>query len=198
MAISLSQVFRTDNVVVRFIDNTAVLTPPLGGPSQRITRNGSRYAADISIPSLSEACARTLIAAQLRSRTEGLPLSIPVPRPPQGVLPAAARVNGAAQVGALLAIDGLGAGEVVPALQPFNLTSGGRAYLHMTTSAVTASGGGAVNLTIAPRLRFSPADNALLNFATPVLEGYLPPDSTDWELQALLAYGVAFTITENE
>ncbi len=198
MAIDLPLLPRTASVVPGLTDNSARLKPPLGGPSQTILRGGNRYYAKVSIPALKydTTCARAWIAAMLRHKTEGGLLRLRWPQADAASLPVAALVNGAGQTGALLAADGLGAGVAAPALSFFSFISSGKSYLHSTTSAVVADGGGAAFLTIAPSLRVSPADNLALNFTTPVIEGEMDLGPVEWTLERLRWVGVSFTITE--
>jgi len=198
MAIDLPLLPRTASVVPGLIDNSGRLKPPLGGPSQTILRGGNRFYAKVSIPALKHdtTCARAWIAAMLRHKTEGELMRLRWPQADAAALPAAAKVDGAGQAGALLVADGLGAGGAIPALSFFSFLSAGKSYLHSTTSAVIASGGGGAALTIAPSLRVSPADNLALNFTAPIIEGEMDIGPVEWTLEHLRWVGVSFTITE--
>jgi hypothetical protein len=44
------------------------LTPSLGGPTQRLTRLGARFAVEITLPSVKEGCARTWLAARQKAK----------------------------------------------------------------------------------------------------------------------------------
>lgn len=198
MAIDLPLLPRTASVIPGLIDNSGRLRPPLGGPSQTILRGGNRFYAKVSIPALKydTTCARAWIAAMLRQKTEGGLLRLRWPRTDAATMPAAAKVDGAGQAGALLVADGLGAGVAVPALSFFSFVSGGKSYLHSTTSDALADGAGRAALTIAPSVRISPADNLALNFIDPVIEGELDLGPVEWTLERLRWVGVSFTITE--
>jgi hypothetical protein len=181
----------------RLIDNSAMLVPILGGAQQLIARLGSRFALDVQLPPLEPVDARGFIAARLRSKTEARTLTIAWPQP-LGTALGTPTVNGAGQLGASLAVHGLPASVTIPALTPFSFTAGGRSYLHLTTSDVTASGGGGATLPIAPMLRKSPADATALIFAAPVLEGFLEGNTVEWSLERLRWASSSFTLAENE
>jgi len=198
MSVLLPEVPMLADVSGRLVDFGATLAPPLGGASQQIARLGDRYAYDITLPSLSDSCARNWIGARLRAKARAETLVLLVPRVKKSGLPAGALVQGGSQLGTTLDTDGLGAGTFIPAFTPFSFQSGGRHYLHMTTDDATANGGGAASLSISPMLRVSPADNLALDFLTPKMEGFLEGTTVAWDLRRLKRYGTSFTLVENE
>jgi hypothetical protein len=200
MAIDLPALPKTATVVPGLTDNSARLKPPLGGPSQTILRGGNRYYARVTIPALRNdtTCARGWLAAMLRHKTEGGLLRLAWPQAGASTLPAAAKVDGAGQAGALLVVKGLAPGSQIPALAFFSAVSGGRSYLHSTTSPAAADFTGRAALTIAPSARFSPPDNLALNFPAPIIEGELDTGPVEWTLERLLYVGISFTLTEIE
>lgn len=199
MSVALPALPNLAEVHPRFQDNSAVLTPALGGPVQQIARLGSRFAVDIVLPALTVDQARPWIAARLKARTEAQTLTLEWPQAgPAEAVGGDPVVNGAGQAGARLNVSGLPSGAVVPAQTFFSFSSGGRSYLHATTADATANGAGEVQLHIAPMLRASPADETALEFAAPVIEGFIDGSSVDWNLERLLWTTTAFTLTENE
>lgn len=198
MTVQLPAVPLLAEVSARLVDFAGMMQPPLGGPGQLVARMGDRYAIDVSLPSLSASCAADWIAARLQAKADVATLSLIWPQPRPAGLPTTGRVNGALQLGTSLVVDGLGAGRVLKRLTFFSFSKAGRSYLHATTSAVTASGGGAATLTISPMLRVQPDDDTHLEFVNPVIEGFLDGTTVDWDLRRLRRVGTSFTLMENE
>lgn len=199
MSVALPVLPNLAEVHPRLLDNSAVLTPALGGPVQQISRLGSRYAVEVVLPSLTVDQARPWIAARLKAKTEAATVRLEWPQAgPAEAVGGNPAVNGAGQAGARLNVSGLPSGAVIPAQTFFSFVSGARSYLHATTAAATANGSGEVQLHIAPILRASPADETALEFEAPVIEGFIDGSSTDWTVERLLWTTTSFTLTENE
>ena len=56
------------------------LVSTLGGPTQRITRVGSRYAAEVQLPSLDADCAAKWLACPLQAEAQGQTLGLTMPQ----------------------------------------------------------------------------------------------------------------------
>jgi hypothetical protein len=52
------------------------------------------------------------------------------------------------------------------------------------------------DLAINPMIRTSPADNAVTEFAEPMVEGFLSGNETMWTVDVARTVGLSFTITE--
>lgn len=181
----------------RLLDFGAVLTPPGGGPSQRLNRLGNRFAVDVvAATSRSGAEGRILVARLMRALTEGvlLPfwqgLDVGTPGTPQ--------VNGGGQQGSTLQLKGFTSGYAVREGQFFSIIYGGRRYLHAAAADVTASDTGTMALPIVPMLRISPNDGATCEFVQPMIEGFLAGNQVQWQLQLAPYTDVSFTVTEAE
>ena len=172
-------------------------TNPMGGDIQYIARAGSRYAAQVILPTMEYDDARAWLAARLRAVTEGDTVSLTWPQPTQSTL-GTPRVNGASQLGSSLITDGFTNSIAIPQLAFFSFSQDSHHYLHAVTSSGSASGGGAATVSIAPMLRTSPADNALLEFVSPTIEGFMDTGDVEWSMDVLMHIGVSFTITENK
>lgn len=163
-------------------DFSARNAPPGGGQDQRIARLGDRWAVRYTLPALPAAFALALQSALGRARTEGLTIRCAFPVAP----------------GAPTGVTGVGAinSTLVTVTDPpaaaldrfFSFESAGHAYLHQ----VTAIDGDTVS--VAPRLRA--ALTGALNFAEPVVEGFLD-GATSWDIERLAHTGVTFTISED-
>lgn len=179
----------------RLLDFGLLLTPPLGGPAQRLNRLGNRYAIDVSLPPLEATTAgRIYVARLLRGLTEGVIFPFPQDFAP-GAVGTGVVVNGGGQQGSTLQLHGFPTGYVVREGQFFSFIYAGRRYLHVAT-ADTAETGGAMALPIAPMLRVSPNDGAVCEFAQPMIEGFLSGSALEWQLQQAPYTTLQFTITE--
>jgi len=186
MPVTFPTIPRGTTFTPRLVRVSGDLTSPLGGPTQRITRLGSRYAADVALPSLDAACAARWLACPLRAEAEGLTLALVVP---QMIKPKdLGAVTGTGAVGSDVVTY---AGAAPSVGMWFSFQAGGRAYLHF----VTAVDGAAHTLKVSPLLRKPMAAGTVLEFQAPVLEGFV--DDTAWSLEFFRFVGHRFTITES-
>lgn len=168
---------------------------PLGGSAQRVNRLGSRWRCEIELPPMTPADARIWAAALSRGLREGVSWAVRQVGTPNGS-PGPVLVAGAGQAGASLAVDGGTRGYVARAGQWCSIQTGGRRYLHQIAAPVQFSSSGTATLELEPLLRRSPADNAAVELAAPVIEGLLdgPPG---WTIDAgRLVRGLTFAIEE--
>lgn len=171
------------------------LTPSTGGPNQRFTRLGSRFALDLTWPAMLKADAEALIGALINAETLGQTVIARWSMSPLAVALGSPLVNGGSQAGATLNADSFTSGVAIPVGTPFSFVAGGRNFMHVTRAAVTATGGAAA-LPIGPMLRASPADNTALNFATPQIEGWPQGDELGWDVDTAMHYGLTVKIFE--
>lgn len=168
-----------------------------GGVHQRFARKGSRWRVTFSaLPSLNAACGRQLIASRLKARAAGSTVTAPWPQPAASAL-GSPTVNGAGQSGRTLICNGFTAGVTIPAGLFFSVSVAGRSYLYQVALATTADGSGNATLTLSPMLRASPAASAALNFAAPVIEGFITDAGETWSISMNTWFDLpAFTIEE--
>lgn len=151
---------------------TSVLRPAFGGPRLPLARKGDHWAIDIEVGGLDLECGSALIADLVRASGE----TVSVALPKMGSDPALAvdqAVYGAGQAGSLLTIDGLPVGYTVRKGRFFSLVTAQRRYVYIVTAPVVADGNGRATLAIWPMLRAQPADNDLVEFRAPRLEGFI-------------------------
>lgn len=105
-------------------------------------------------------------------------------------------VNGAAQTGKSLIIDGLTAGATGKAGDWLQLGTGATTHLHKLMQGFTANGSGQATLDIFPRLRASPVDNAGIILANAKGIWRLASNDTDWSIDVAISYGLKFSGVE--
>lgn len=199
MAVTLPELPNLAEVHPRMLDYSAVLSPALGGPVQQISRMGSRFAVEVTLPAMTAEQAASWIAARLKAKTENQTLTLAWPQAgPRPAVGGAPYVDGSGQAGARLNAGGFSAGATIPKNTFFSFSNGDRYFLHATTADAVADGAGDVQLHIAPILRSSPADLTWLAFNPPIIEGFIDGASVDWSLERLLWTTTSFTLTENE
>lgn len=181
----------------RMLDFGTDMTPPLGGATQRTTRLGSRWALDVTYQAMGMPYAEAFIAARIKARANGYTLKLGWPQPAVGATAAgaSAAVNGGGQAGLTLNAKLLGTGTI-PAGAFFSFVGpSGRNYLHQVTDATVITAHVAA-LPIGPMLRETPADGAALAFVTPIIEGYIPGQTEDWQLDRMVWSTFKFTLQE--
>lgn len=195
MAIILQGLPRQTRYSMRAISAANTLSPAFGGADQRLSRKGSRFALDVSIPALSAAgCGMGLIADLLRGETETLVLEIPEHLP--AVAYGAPVANGVS-TGSVLAVKGLTPGAVIHKGKFLSIILLGQRFVHIVTAEMTVPAGGLVSLPIWPMLRRPTIDGAVIELAAPKIEGFIEPGQ-DWSINSLKAVGMSFTLKERE
>lgn len=195
MAIMLQELPAKTEYSMRAISAANTMSPAFGGADQRLSRKGSRFAIDVSIPALSAAgCGAGLVADLLRGETETLVLAIPEHLP--AVAYGAPVANGVS-TGSVLAVKGLTPGAVIRKGKFVSVILSGQRFVYMVTAQVTAPVGGLANLPIWPMLRRPTADGAVIELAEPKIEGFIEPGQ-DWSINSLKAVGMSFALKERE
>jgi hypothetical protein len=172
-------------VTPQLIRTSGDLVSTLGGPTQRITRIGSRYAATVELPSLDAACAGRWLACPLQAEAMGDTLALVMPQ----------------MIDVSHMVPNLGTGAAGSSRVTFTATTpsvgmwfsflaNGRHYLHLITGADAAT----KTATVSPLLR-APMANTPMDFIHPILEGFA--DDTSWSLEYFRFVGHKFTLTES-
>lgn len=194
MAILLSNLPRQTQYSMRVVSAANDMGPAFGGNTQRLARKGTRFGIDVSVPALRQAgCGMALITDLVQGETEVVAFDIPEAFDPHpyGV----PLVKGAGQAGSILNIDGLTPGVIVPKGKFLSVIVGGQRYAYLVRAVTVADAAGEAALPIWPLLRKSPADNAVVELASPKIEGYVPTGQ-EWSISSLKAVGLSFTVTE--
>lgn len=182
----------------RVISNAARFVSPLSRVGQSVQRPGTFWACFMELPPLDEAEAGEW--APILAQMAGGRASAYVAPPYRNNLGSVGTplINGAAQVGSNLAIDGLPNGKVFPAGRWLCYDTSTFRMLHMTTAEVTANGSGQATFPVFPAIRKSPADNAAVNFVNPTCEMKLEEADIDvLNLSDPVTYGASFALVED-
>lgn len=167
-----------------------------GSVQQRFLNVGDgKYAVDVTCPPMDFNDASALVGGLLRAQREEvtMPWIQPglvntVAAPTYGVDP------GSSENATTIGVSG-GGENVVRAFQFFNVIGpDGRRYLHAATQANVVPG----TLLIAPALRIPAGSQTVLDFVTPLIQGFVQGQETPWTVDAARHYGVAFTVMERK
>lgn len=175
----------------------AVAVSPFSLSQQAYVWPGQAWAFDLELPPMRRPAAEAWIAwlLSLNGREGTFLLGDPDATVPRGTW-AAATVNGAGQTGGQLIVDGMGAGATALAGDYLMLGSGSSARLHKVLADVVANGSGQATLTIWPKLRSSPADNAPLTLANAKGVFRLTSNEMPWSTDQASLYGLSFAAVE--
>ncbi|MFA5989679.1 MAG: hypothetical protein WC803_08750 [Sphingomonas sp.] len=186
----------TARIVPQLVDFGSIVTPPLGGEQQRLNRLGNRWALTVQLPPMKiEPAGREWAAALNEGVTEGVVFAFPQVDFDVGT-PGATLVNGGSQTGSTINLDGFSANYPIRKGQFFSVIIGGRRFLYQSRADIAATAGGTVALAITPMIRKSPADNAVCEFAAPMIEGFLQGQGNQWTVDLARTVGLEFTIFE--
>lgn len=198
-AVALPSLTRPWQAQWQYLDFGTDAIPPLGGVAQRAARLGNRHAVTFStLPGLDANCGAALMAALSKARATGSTVSVAWPQPPFATAIGTPLVNGASQSGLSLIVDGFTASTTaLKAGRFFSLSVSSRNYLYALTDDLIVNGSGQATIALDCMLRASPADNAAIEFHTPLIEGFVDGMTQSWTVEMLANYGVpAFTIRE--
>ena len=181
------------SMTVALISTKNTLTPATGGDEQEIRRKGSKYALTFSLPVITYS--HSMDWSDLHAEGETVVMRVFQPGFDTGA-PGAPLVKGAGQIGSALIVDGLTPGYVIRKGQFLSVLTGGQRFLYRARADVTASGGEAV-IQLGTLLRRPPADNAAVELAQPMIEGFVR-DLGEWTVGVDRLVSLQFTIRERE
>lgn len=198
MTVELPREPRQASITFTPVDYGGLLTPSTGGPSQRLNRNGNRWSVSVQLPPMRiDALTRQWIAALTKGMRDNVRFYILQPGLAVGA-PGQPKVNGGAQAGVSLAIDGGTPRYAYRASQWVTIETDGVGSLYMVAEGAIADGTGAVTVTIEPPLRVKPADNDAVHVGAPFIEGSLGQGGVPWTIDVARTIGLSFTVTELE
>lgn len=196
MPITLPIIPAPRGITARLVSRRRDLEPSTSGPTTRVRRLGSRWAMDFDLPPMRYADAMAWVAALTSAEADTVLMRVPQPEFHTGA-PGAPLVNLAGQLGASINLDGFGA-YTAKAGQWFSLIISGQRYLYQVAADKAAVAGVMAALVVNPMIRRSPADNAVTEFAVPIIEGFLSGRETGWTVDVARLVGLSFTISERE
>lgn len=180
-------------MTVALISTKNTLTPATGGDEQEIRRKGSKYALTFSLPVM--AYSQSMAWSDLHAEGETVVMRVFQPGFDTGA-PGAPLVKGAGQIGSALIVDGLTPGYVIRKGQFLSVLTGGQRFLYRARADVTATSGEAV-IQLGTLLRRPPADNAVVELAQPMIEGFVR-DLGEWTVGVDRLVSLQFTVRERE
>jgi hypothetical protein len=159
------------------------------------------WMADVQLPPMTRANAETWVAAlaSLNGREGSFLLGDTANTSPRGTATGTPLVNGAGQTGYDLATDGWTPNitGILRAGDWLQLGSGSTARLYKVMQDANSNGTGQATLTLWPRLRSSPADNAAITVSSPKGRFMLAMDGAEWSIDEAKIYGLSFTAMED-
>lgn len=173
---------------------------PFTFASQTFVHQGQAWGASVTLPPMKRDWAEPWISflIALKGKKGYFLLSDPNGLTPQGLVSGTVRVNGANQVGDVLAIDGM-TPNLVNAFKAgdyIQLGSGASARLHKIVTDVTANSSGGALVDIWPDLRASPADNDIVTYQNAAGLFRLTSNQRAWNINQMSSYGITFDCEE--
>ena len=186
------------------ISKATEMSGPLGGPTQRVLRVGSRFKVDFTFGPMEYGDARQWLARLIAA--EASPAAMPFPqrgfRPFNPASSDFVRVNGAqtatTNTGGVLNVGGGQPGFELVSGQFFHLSAQAddRRYIHQVRDDVTFASDGTATLNIQPPLRVVPTAGDALEFVVPLMEGFIAL-GWNWSIEWINRVGLKFTLTED-
>jgi hypothetical protein len=172
------------------IDNT----PQYSGPRQRVSRLGDRWKLDVTCRPLPYTQAVGVVAALVQGTSQRV--VVPVQQPGLTIgTPGSPVAASAASGGTTISASGFTASYAIQAGQYCSVVHGGKRFLHIITSATTATAGGAATLSVWPMLRTPITAGDVLEFASPKIEGFLATTQA-WSVGLAKSVGLTFVVEE--
>jgi hypothetical protein len=204
MAISYPRVLPTNigfaQITLRAVNQTSTTMSPFTYKQQIYNHTGQRWEAECQIPPLKRDDAEEWIAWLLSMKGQGgtFLLGDPLGATARGTLGGTPVVNGAAQIGGSLDIDGctvsvtnwLKAGDYI------QLGSASTATLHKILQNVNTNASGQATLDIWPSMRTAPTDGATVITSNAVGRFRLNSGQQDWSINNISSYGITFAAVE--
>lgn len=185
------------SISIRARNVVAATASPFTGQQNLVRHQGAWWEAEISLPPMDRPDAEEWIGflMSLKGRYGTFLLGDPAATSPRGTWAGTPLVQGAGQTGESLVVDGFNAGATAKRGDYFGIGSGGTARLYKVLTDATAAAG-AMTLDIWPRLRESPADNAVVTTASAAGLFRLASNDTEWSVDLARIYGLSFAAVE--
>jgi hypothetical protein len=174
-----------DRMRFGMVSNTQEHTSPLSGSTQTIELPSPRWVAELTYQRRPPEQAALLQAflAKLRGRAGRFYMPNFQRAIPRGTIAGTLQVNGAAQTGSSLILDGATPATSFAIGDYFSVNY----ELKIVTAVATSDGAGNITVSFSPPLRASPADNAAVTLSSPTAIFRLEEDKSYWDDEAGLS-----------
>ena len=184
------------NITLRAVNTVGMTMSPFTYQQQAVAHAGQRWEVDVTLPAMNRADAEQWVAflVSLRGLLGTFTLGDPVGASPRGSAGGTPLVNGASQIGGILAIDGCTASQTgwLKAGDYIQLGTAGTATLHKVLKDADSNGSGQVSLDIWPYIRTAPSDNATVVVTNTVGRFRLSSNEQNWNIRETSIYGITF------
>lgn len=177
---------------ITLIDN-GVTQRALSNKLTRHGRGGAHFRLDVVAGPFCAKDARPLIAKLQAAKNEGLRIAYPL----LGKQCGNGLVAGANQTGTSLAVDGMMQGMMIREGYTFSIETAGKHYLYFVKDAARVASDGTATLSLTTPLRVSPADNDVVHFAKPYIEGIVEGEEWGWTLSSDRVIPISFSVEES-
>jgi hypothetical protein len=188
------------SITIRKLSVVGMDASPFTLQPQTYTWPGQMWFADVQLPPMKRPEAEAWIAAlvSLNGKEGSFLLGDTANLLPRGIGTGTPLVKGGSQTGTDLITDGWTAGQtgILKAGDWVQLGTGSTARLHKNLVDVNSNGSGEATLTLWPKLRSSPADNAALTVSSPKGR-FMLAQEIEWSIDEAKSYGLSFQAVED-
>jgi hypothetical protein len=188
------------SIVLRKRSVVAVGVSPFGLIPQVQVSGGQQWAGTFTLPPMQRATAEPWLAAliSLNGQEGSFLAGDTANTAPRGVGTGTPLVKGAGQTGYDLVTDGWTTSQtgILKAGDWLQLGTGTSSRLYKVMADANSNGSGEATLTLWPKLRSSPADNAAIVVNSPKGR-FMLGEEFDWSIDEAKVYGLSFAIVED-
>jgi hypothetical protein len=168
--------------------------------AQSYTWGGQLWMAEVQLPPMTRASAEAWLGklVSLNGAEGSFLLGDTANLTPRGIGTGTPLVMGGSQTGYDLITDGWTAGQtgIMKAGDWLQLGTGSTARLYKVMADANSNGSGQATLTLWPRLRSSPADNAAITVSSP-MGRFMLAQMPEWNIDEAKVYGLGFQAVED-
>jgi hypothetical protein len=195
-----AQAVKTSAVSIKQKSVVGVGVSPYTLEQQTQVHQGQCWVMDIEWPAQSRDIMDPLITAfiSLNGREGTFLMGDPSSTTPKGIATGTPLVKGASQTGYDLVTDGwtINKTGIMKAGDWIQLGTASTARLYKVMVDANSNASGEATLTLWPKLRSSPADNAALTINSPVSNWRLTTDGADWNVNVIKFFGLKVSAQE--
>lgn len=188
------------SITIRKRSVVGVDASPFTLQAQAYVWSGQLWLASVQLPPMARATAEAWVAAlvSLNGAEGSFLLGDTANLTPRGIGTGTPLVNGGSQTGYDLVTDGWTISQtgIVKAGDWLQLGTGSTSRLYKVMADANSDGSGNATLTLWPKLRSSPADNAAITVNIPKGRFMLAQD-IEWSIDEMKVYGLSFEAVED-